>query len=46
MPYVNLEPARCMYCDNPARVKIVFVKTGLYVELCETHLRDFANNLG
>ena len=45
MPYVNLEKTKCFYCDNDTRVKVVFVKTGLYVELCEEHLRDFANNL-
>ena len=45
MPYVNLEKTDCFYCDNKARVKMVFVKTGLYVEVCEDHLLDFANNL-
>jgi len=44
-PYVDLKPAQCMYCTSPARAKIVFVKTGLYVEVCEDHLKEFANNL-
>ena len=45
MPYVNLKETNCFYCENKARVKMVLVKTGLYIEVCEDHLRDFANNL-
>jgi len=45
MPYVNLRETTCFYCDNMARVKMIFVKTGLYIAVCEDHLRDFANNL-
>lgn len=44
-PYVDLKPETCFYCEKPARAKIVFVPSGLYIVVCVEHMREFANNL-
>ena len=45
MPYVDIRPSKCFYCEKQCRVKMVFPRTGLYVEVCLDHLKEFVNNL-
>ena len=45
MPYVDLKQTSCFYCCKRAVVKVVFTRTGLYLELCAEHLKIIVNNL-